>query len=106
MNEYIQRMMDWVDRYHTCAINHVPSGLYTDFPDAWFDSSIDLKAVAARYSEFFLRFQDGKLVGHSRYEYSRERSNFGYLDAYIDFQDLLSEYAEADGPALSLEEVL
>lgn len=106
MNEYIQRMMDWVDRYHTCAVNHVPSGLYTDFPDAWFDSNLNLKAVAERYSEMFLRFQDGELVGHSRYEYSRERLHFDNMDAYIDFQDLTSECAENDAPALSLEEVL
>lgn len=106
MNQDIQRMMDWVDRYHTCAVNHVPSGFYTDFPDVWFDSNVNLKTIAKRYSELFLRFQDSKLVGHSRYEYSRERPIFGDMDAYIDFQDLLSECAENDVPALSLEEVL
>lgn len=106
MNQDIQHMMDWVDHYHTCAVNHVPSGLYTDFPDAWFDSNMNLKSIAERYSEMFLRFRDGELVGHSCYEYSRKRSNFYDLDAYIDFQDLLSEHAEVDVSVLSLGEVL
>lgn len=106
MNPDIERIQQWANQYEACAVNHIPCYLAPFFPEAWTFPGCDPVGTAHSRGQCNLRFSCGSVVGCSIWEYSKERSAFDDLDAYIDFKDLFV----ADGTPftfdIDLEEVL